>query len=746
MRCYLLLYGFMKKITLLSICLMTTFLIKAQTNGLVLDQDSLPIEGVNVLLVEQNLLLETDESGVFLMDENIPENSYIQFYKLGYSSKLYQYKKSHSLQIVLDELHVDLDEVGVIESFHQLGNSKLMNIEKKTLEEDFIKNNSLAESVAQISGVDLIASGLGIQKVVVRGLSGMRVVTYLNGMKIENQQWANDHGVGFTSLGLSEVELIKGSSALQYGGEAVGGLLYFKNKPFVSEHKPKAFIATKFNNSNHMLASQFGLKWNKNSFHFNLYGNYTIASDYRLPDNTYLYNSRFRNEGLKFSIAKRFNRWQNIFRYQYNGEQTGIPAHSHDNPEDVQLEDITLNTIDFSEDFNLTRPTQFVDNHLFVYESNYFKNAHKLSLHIGHFINRLQEYEKWTLPAFDMSLSNTQFNPNYRYQKGAITLNVGSQISYLENVNNIQNRLIPDANTANAAVYSILNYDKERFGYSGGLRLDHKQIVCDFEQYKQQFSNLSYSSGIYSKLGNHTFRLTYSTAFRAPHFSELFSDGVHHGSVRYEVGDKDLGIEKGHQFDLKYQMASEHFGVVLNPFLQYITDFIAINPTDSFYNNSYPVYHYTQFSKVRLAGVEMNLHYHPHALHNLHIEQSYSLLQNKNEESDFSLALTPANKIRTQAIYYLDDTKKRFKLHSITLAHLYAFQKNDVAEWESITDAYNVLNLQFNYKIDHKFDLVLSIDNLLNEAYTPHISRLRDVAGGVPNPGRSFNVNLKYEF
>ena len=51
----------------------------------------------------------------------------------------------------------------------------------------------------------MISSGLGIQKIVVRGLSGMRVVTYLNGMQINNQQWANDHGIGFTDLGLMKL-------------------------------------------------------------------------------------------------------------------------------------------------------------------------------------------------------------------------------------------------------------------------------------------------------------------------------------------------------------------------------------------------------------------------------------------------------------------------------------------------------------------------------------------------------------
>ena len=92
----------------------------------------------------------------------------------------------------------------------------------------------MVDNISKLSGVNLISSGLGIQKVVVRGLSGMRVVSYVNGMQINNQQWANDHGIGFTDLGLAEVELIKGSSALKYGSEAIGGLLYFKDSPFVS--------------------------------------------------------------------------------------------------------------------------------------------------------------------------------------------------------------------------------------------------------------------------------------------------------------------------------------------------------------------------------------------------------------------------------------------------------------------------------------------------------------------------------
>ena len=260
----------MKNILLVSFLMMHTFNLFSQTKGQVIDSNNFPVKDVNVFLSDQNILLYSNNDGTFISKQDIPNNSYIHFYKFGYASKVIKYTSDQQFKVILEDLHINLDEVGVVESFSELGNTKLTNIEKKSLKDVFLKNNSMVESIAQLAGVDIVSSGLGIQKVVVRGLSGMRVVTYLNGMQINNQQWANDHGIGFTDLGLGEVELIKGSSALKYGSEAIGGLLYFKDSPFISSDKLKGFFATKFNNSSYLSSSQFGIKWNKNNFYFNL--------------------------------------------------------------------------------------------------------------------------------------------------------------------------------------------------------------------------------------------------------------------------------------------------------------------------------------------------------------------------------------------------------------------------------------------------------------------------------------------
>ena len=741
----------MKNILLVSFLMMHTFNLFSQTKGKVIDSNNFPVKDVNVFLSDQNILLYSNNDGTFISKQDIPNNSYIHFYKFGYASKVIKYTSDQQFKVILEDLHINLDEVGVVESFSELGNTKLTNIEKKSLKDVFLKNNSMVESIAQLAGVDIVSSGLGIQKVVVRGLSGMRVVTYLNGMQINNQQWANDHGIGFTDLGLGEVELIKGSSALKYGSEAIGGLLYFKDSPFISSDKLKGFFATKFNNSSYLSSSQFGIKWNKNNFYFNLYGQYSLSSDYRLPNNTYLFNSRFNQNAIKFSLAHRYKKLQNIFMYQYHNEITGIPAHAHVDPADVNISDITSSFLDLSTDFKATRPTQFINNQLFIYKLNYLNNNIKLSLHAGHFINNLQEYEKWSSPAFDLTISNTQITPNIRYKLDRLTFNLGSQISVLDNKNNEDLRLVPDASSLNIGPYFILDYEKNNFGYNSGIRYDYKSLKSEDKIsnviYDNEFSNTSFSTGVFYKFNDNVFRLTYSGAFRAPHFSELFSDGVHHGTNRYELGNQNLDIEYASQYEFKYQWSNEHFGFVLNPFLQNISDFISIVPTDSFIN-SFRVYNYMQYNKVEIKGVEINLHYHPHQLHNLHFEQSYSFLQTINKDDQYGLALVPANSIKTNILFDFNEYERlvKYKLDYFSLFHIYKFSQEYFAEYEELTKSYNLINLQLGLKFNDKLLCSIGLNNLFNKQYSPHTSRIRSVAGGVPNPGRSFNINLKYEF
>ena len=60
-----------------------------------------------------------------------------------------------------------------------------------------------------------------------------------------------------------------------------------------------------------------------------------------------------------------------------------------------------------------------------------------------------------------------------------------------------------------------------------------------------------------------------------------------------------------------------------------------------------------------------------------------------------------------------------------------------------------MVNIDIAFDFFKKIDFILGVANLFNEEYVPHLSRIKDVPGvpaGIPNPGRSFNINLRYTF
>ena len=722
-----------------------SFYLHSQTNGVLLNLDKVPIKNASVYIADQDIISYTNEFGEFTFSTKIPKNSIIEFKKYGYSTKVVNYKGGE-LKVYLEKLHVELDEVGIIDKSQKLGEGKTLSIETKSLNNNFISSSSLVQTITKLPGINTIGSGLGIQKIVIRGLSGLRVVSYLNGMKVNNQQWANDHGIGFTDLGLSEVELIKGASSLMYGGEAVGGLVFFKDSPFIESKIPSGYIATKFDNSHFLFGNQFGFKWSINNFFINLYGQYDLAADYRLPNNTYLFNSRFRNKGIKFSIAKRTDNTQSIFRYQNNVDEVGIPAHAHGDLSEIDINDLASSELILPDDFEATRPTQFINNHLFTLENIIFNNQSKYTFFIGHFINHLQEFEKWTVPGFDIKTNNSIGRFNYKKFYNNFTFNAGTSFEYLDNKNSeATDTLTPNASSKDIGFYSILDFENKGVGFNIGVRFDHKNVKSSDVNFENSYTSFSSSAGFFIEKNDHISRLTYSSSFRSPHFSELFSYGLHHGTMRFEIGNLNLENEKSHQFDFKHQWSSQHFAFVVNPFFQYIHNFISINPTSEFYNNTYRIYNYEQFKDVVLYGFEANVHYHPHILHNLHFHQSYSFLNARNLDQDTYLALTPANKIKTSVNF---DVKqyKFLKMSNISLYHMFVFNQDNVSLYESPSDSYNLLNFELVFNPLKNMTIVSGIKNILNVEYVPHLSRIKEVGSGVPEPGRSFNISVKYDF
>lgn len=725
----------MKKIALFISLVLVSTNVFAQLSGIVLDADNNAISMVDVLFVPLGVLVQTDTDGQFNLGSELPSNSLILISKEGYETLSYTYSNEEKfLTLNLEKLHIEINEVEVSAINHQLSSNQSINLQSKSINLINESSSTLVESLSQISGVEELSTGVGINKVVVRGLSGMRVVTYLNGARIENQQWSGDHGIGFTELGIGKVELVKGPASIMFGADALGGALYFVDESYVGSGESEFKLLSHFESAMMRYNNQVVAKWAKNNFRMNTYAEYGSAADYILPNGDYLFNSRFNNLAFKTAIGYSNNKWLMNARYQYNYNISGIPAHSHD--KEPTLDQLTSS----SQNRYPTRPTQFASNHLLQFQNTFFINSSKLKVDFINNNNRLEEFEAWTVAELDALLNSSQINTTLiRPINSHLTWTVGNQNAYQTNTNKpARSELLPDAEIQDFGIFSNIDYNKKDWSILFGIRYDNRQVETVSKSFEKDFNALSSSLGISKNWDAHKIRLTYSSAFRTPHFSELLADGPHHGTQRYEIGNPNLKEERGNQIDMSYEWSNEHLGFIVNPFYHQINDFVVLNPQDSSINFM-PVFSYQQEESVQLKGVEMNLHYHPHFLHQLHFEESISIIDGQSSDGQF-LPLMPANKFQSKIRYYLTNENK-FKCKEFSMDYIYYASQDKVAENETASDAYGLLNTALNFQSNSKnLDISLGVKNVLNQTYIPHLSRLKTYE--IPNIGRSYYIKL----
>ena len=78
----------------------------------------------------------------------------------------------------------------------------------------------------------------------------------------------------------------------------------------------------------------------------------------------------------------------------------------------------------------------------------------------------------------------------------------------------------------------------------------------------------------------------------------MLSDGVHHGTNRYEIGSQDLESEFANQFDVSLDYNTEHINFNINPFYNHFQNYIYVAPTADFIDG-YQVYEYSQASSAK---------------------------------------------------------------------------------------------------------------------------------------------------
>ncbi len=705
-------------------------------SGTISNKQNQAMQGVTISLPEIHKETISDEKGNYYFT-NLPSgNIKIVFSYIGFATQTIEINlngKEHKLDVILEETIHQMEDVIFSTPFNKLQSQNVMKVEHQSMKALQQKGTAtLMEGLATIPGVSQVSTGTSIGKPVIRGLSGNRVLVYSQGVRLENQQFGEEHGLGLNDAGIESVEVIKGPASLLYGSDAIGGVLYFNPEKFAAPHSVNAnFIQKVFSNTNG-INSNLGVKTSGDSWKFLARGSYSTHADYKIPTGNRVTNTRFNESDFKTAIGYLTTKFNSTFRYNFNKLDIGIP-------ETGIAEQTSTKQTEF--------PKQAVFANIISLNNIIFFNNSKLDADLGFISNDRSEFVNSNVANLHMKLTTFNYNVKYYLPKiGKIETIFGTQGMHQTNKNSGQEFLIPDATTTDFGVFGTANYEWKKNVIQAGLRLDNRNITTTehgtngdegyFAAIDRKFQSFNSSLGLKSSLKeNIILRLNLATGFRAPNLAELTSNGVHEGSNRYEIGNADLQNEQNFQTDLNLEYRIPHFELFLNVFYNHINNYIFIAPNGT-QINGFDAFNYTQ-ANANLYGGEAGIHFHPHPLDWLHVTSNFESVTGKKQNGD-NLPLIPAMKWNN-AVKTEFKSGKYLKDSFAILNMDYFFDQNNAGFFETKTSNYFLLNLGFGGTITYKkmaFDVNLNANNLLDKTYISHLSRLKN--DGIPNIGRTF--------
>ena len=641
-------------------------------------------------------------------------------------------------------------------------------------------STNIIDAIAHQPGVSQLTTGGSISKPIIRGLGYNRVVVMSEGVRQEGQQWGDEHGVEVDGNSVGSVEILKGPASLMYGSDAMAGVVILHPQPTLAEGEMTANVSSEYQTNNGLFRYSLQMAGNQKGFVWDVSYSDKMAHAYKNKYDGYVPGSQFRERAGRLMLGLNKTWGHSRLTWTAYHLTLGIIEGERDS-ETGELEHEEGWT---GHQYAKSLPFQQVKHYKAVWDNTLNLSSGYLKAIIGYQQNRRQEFEesaddyelffKLHTLTYDLRYVTNEFSDGWKLSTG-----IGGM--YQKSGNEGEEYLIPDYRLFDFGVYATATKRLgDRWTLNGGLRYDHRRLHGyaleedgeeRFVDFARHFNGLTGSVGaVWNVNDGLNLRLNVARGFRTPNMSELASNGVHEGSIRYELGNQQLKAEYSLQADLGLDFTSQYVSAQLALFANRIDNYIFTHRVPEEIEEGYLTYAYTQ-GDARLLGFEAGVDVHP--VHSVHFSNTFSYvdaqLLNATPDTKY-LPFTPAPKwtseLKWELLHHSHSTVYHHHtsqaIHRSLLNNLYIAAGLDcylkqthiysADETETPTPGYALLSLSAGTDIQIRgkkvAEFYITADNLLNKAYQNHLSRLKYadenvVTGrrGVYNMGR--NVTFK---
>ena len=688
--------------------------------------------------------------------------------------------------------------------------------------EDFLDGatTSLGDAIDSYLGVSIADFGAAVGQPIIRGMSGPRVKILKNGMVNRDVSGlGGDHLNDLDLNDIQQVEIVMGPSSLLYANGTSGGIINVVDDCIsaLNYELPELTVGYETQSVNDGSTENFNFKNNINGFNVNFgyknidFDNYDVPTGAILHEEDhedhdeeeheenmgFLNHSDYAAEATKFGISKvgdwgyvgfSVDNLESVYGIPFHGDEHG-DEHGDDHDDDHGDEH---GDEDEHDEHGEERIFSTTDSESFTIKGSYNVN--------GDLVNKID----FTLRESDYTLTEahaeeeghddheeeeehapTVFS-NQATEYGAIfdisDNNVERKVAF--NVVDEDNSIVGEEafmNPANNEEFTIGYYmsrDLDLFNVDLGVRIDQiersgsvtDEDHGDIDNYNIDDTTNSFAVNIGRNLNdNLDISLGYASVERLPSVVELFMNGPHLATGRFEVGDPTLSSETSNNFDITLNYEKDDFYAYASFYITDVENYIALIDEEEDHDDHEDEHHDEEDEDGHHDdddhGDDHDDHGHGNLIHanymqedaefdgyefeigrtldigmgELKVSFGRDVVNAKFSDGHYVPRINPARNIYSLS-YKQNDIVFKLNLKDVD-------KQSDIGEGETVTKGYRMLDTRLTktFNLRDKSELRVSIfgNNLLDEVARNHSSFVKNE---VPLPGKNIGVKFNLTF
>ncbi len=620
---------------------------------------------------------------------------------------------------------------------------------------------TLGDTLNGLPGVSSDTFGGGASRPVIRGQTAPRVKVLSSGSALlDASEVSPDHAIGGETLLLQGVEILRGPSALLYGGGAIGGAVNLIDRKIPTAIPPRGgegAAEVRIGSADNEEAAVAGLTAGGNGFAVRIEAARRKTDDYRVPDWSEKRLDGSANDSRTATLGASWIGSRGYLGVAYTQQNStyGLPGHSHEyescHPHGTHLhcgghghnhdEDGHDHDHDHEHGHGHAPTVDLVSRRTDVRGElrDPFAGVERIRFRGGYTDYAHDERDDGQITT---TFTNRGYDARVEVQHapiGRVRGVIGGQVARSDFAAEGLESFIRPSRTETSALFVLETFDAGAWTFEGAVRQEWQKTgargdVAVASRPDRDFQPFSASIGANWRFApDYVLSLSAARSQRAPNIQELYARGVHLATNTYELGSVDLKTESVVSLEagIKKTQGQTTFGV-------------------SAYRYAYDGYIYAdtldRFEDFRLIRYAQ----HDATFTGLEAEATHRFLPNLSAtvfgdyvraelDDGGDLPRIPAGRLgaRTDMIQ---------GPWSGSVEYVRVFEQDRVASYETTTPGYNMVNATAAYDFDlgpTEAQIYVRGTNLLNELAFNHASFISDLA---PLRGRNLVLGLRARF